>query len=64
MDGYRPIPEHRELQIEPFAPANMHELIQARLMQFISERQLAAGDRLPSQAALAQALGISLVHLG
>jgi len=49
--------------MEPFAPASMHETIQARLMQFITDRQLAAGDKLPSQAALAQALGISLVAL-
>ena len=55
--------EDVELGIEPFAVANMHETIQARLMQFISDRQLVAGDKLPSQAALAQALGISLVAL-
>ena len=41
----------------------MHETIQARLMSFIRERQMVAGDRLPSQAVLTQALGISLVAL-
>jgi len=49
--------------LEPFTSTNMHETIQTRLMQFITDRQLAAGDKLPSQAALAQALGISLVAL-
>nr|NIQ77282.1 FCD domain-containing protein [Anaerolineae bacterium] len=49
--------------IEPLTPVNKNETIQARLMQFISDRKLTAGDRLPSQANLAQALSVSLVSL-
>jgi len=55
--------EENGLELMPLVSTNMHETIQERLMQFISDRQLAAGDRLPSQAALAQGLGVSLVAL-
>ena len=51
------------LDLKPVASSNMHETIQARLMSFIRERQMAAGDRLPSQAVLTQTLGISLATL-
>jgi DNA-binding FadR family transcriptional regulator len=51
------------INIEPVAPTNTHETIQARLMRFISDHKLVGGDRLPSQANLAQALGVSLVSL-
>ena len=49
--------------IEPLAQANMNETIQSRLMRYISEGKMKAGDRLPSQAVLARALGVSLVAL-
>ena len=61
MDKSQPPLEHDSLGIEPFAVTNLHETIQARLMQFISDRGLRAGDRLPSQATQAQALGVSQV---
>lgn len=56
-------PDAARLGIEPLPGVNMNEAIQARLMQFIGERGLAADDRLPSQAALAQALNVSMVSL-
>jgi DNA-binding FadR family transcriptional regulator len=49
--------------IEPLAQSNMNETIQARLMRYISDGKLKADDKLPSQAVLAQALGVSLVAL-
>lgn len=63
MDRSHPLLQGSDVEIKPLAPVNMHEMIQKRLMHFISDRQLVAGDRLPSQSILAQALGISLVAL-
>ena len=63
MDRTRPVLADQGLAIEPLAAANMNETIQTRLLEFITDRQLSAGDRLPSQAALAQALGVSQTAL-
>jgi DNA-binding FadR family transcriptional regulator len=51
------------LDIEPLVAANTNQGIQDRLMRYIGDRKLKAGDRMPSQAVLAQALGVSLVTL-
>jgi DNA-binding FadR family transcriptional regulator len=51
------------LGIEPLPGGNVNETIQARLMQFIGDHGLRADDRLPSQAALTQALNVSMVAL-
>jgi DNA-binding FadR family transcriptional regulator len=49
--------------LEPVAQSNMNETIQARLMRYIVDAKLKAGDRLPSQAMLARALRVSQVAL-
>jgi len=63
MDSSQPLIDDGKLEIKPVATTNLHETIQARLMHFIADQHMMAGDKLPSQAALAQALGISLVAL-
>jgi GntR family transcriptional repressor for pyruvate dehydrogenase complex len=45
--------------LEPLRSANVNALILERLASYIRRRQLSAGDRLPSESALAQALGVS-----
>jgi DNA-binding FadR family transcriptional regulator len=63
MERTRPGLTDQGLAIEPLAAANIHEMIQTRLLEFITDRQLTAGDRLPSQASLVQALGVSQAAL-
>lgn len=45
--------------LEPLRTINVNEAIQERLVRFIQERKLMAGDKLPSEGALAQKLGVS-----
>ena len=45
--------------LEPLRSVNVNDMIQERLARYIRERQLSAGDRLPSESALAQTLGVS-----
>jgi DNA-binding FadR family transcriptional regulator len=44
-------------------PISMNQMIRSRLMDYISDEGLAAGDKLPSESALTQALGISRIAL-
>jgi len=45
--------------IQPVPTVNVNEAIQDRLKQFILEKKLAAGDRLPPEGRLAGSLGVS-----
>jgi len=45
--------------LEPLRTVKINEAIQERLVRFIRERKLMAGDKLPSEGALAQKLGVS-----
>jgi GntR family transcriptional repressor for pyruvate dehydrogenase complex len=49
--------------LEPLRTVNTNEVIQERLLQYIKRQGLVAGDRLPSQQALAERFEVSLVAL-
>jgi DNA-binding FadR family transcriptional regulator len=50
-------------EIQPLAPQNTNQVVQARLTQFIERRKLGPGDQLPSEGKLSQALGVSRATL-
>ncbi len=50
-------------EIEPLTPRNTNLAVQARIADFIERRKLAAGDQLPAESRLAQALGVSRATL-
>jgi len=58
-----PVSEGSLPNIGRLEPVSMNQMIRSRLMGYISDQGLAAGDKLPSESTLAQALGISRIAL-